>query len=94
MKPCNISHQIIEAIARHSSGRVQVNAVKPLHNVCVVRNLKIRYHGLAKPLHFHVFTVIPANGYSWVDDIGNGHHNLCNLLRKLSFFFLQLRQTC
>ena len=93
MKSGNIAHQVIETVSRHSSGRVQINTVKPLHNICVVRNLKIRHHGLTEPLHFHVLTVVPADGHGWVDDVGNGHHDFGNLLRKLSFLFLKLRQT-
>ena len=94
MKPGNIAHQVIEAVSCHSSGCVKVDTVKPLHDVCVVRNLKIRYHGIAKTLHFHIFTVILADGHGWVNNVGNGHHDFGNLLRKLSFLFLQLCQTC
>ena len=60
----------------------------------MVRNLKIRYHGIAKTLHFHIFTVILADGHGWVNNVGNGHHDFGNLFRKLSFLFLQLCQTC
>ena len=76
MQSCNIAHEIIEAISGYLSCSIQINAVKGFHNIGVIRNLKIRNQRLAELFDLYVLAVIFSNGYTGIDDIGNGHHNL------------------
>ena len=50
VQPGNIAHQVIEAVTGHLAGSVQINTVKTLHNVRMVRHLKVRHHRLPKAL--------------------------------------------
>ena len=93
MQPCNITHQIVEAIACNPSCSIQVNSLKALHDFRVVWDIKIRHHRFPKALHLHVLTVILSNGDTGVDDVGDGHHNLHDFLRQFPFLCLQLGQT-
>ena len=76
MQPGDIAQQIVEAAAGHTACRVQINAVKPLHNVSVVGHLEIRGFWLAEALHLHVAAVVGADGYAFVDDLGDHQHDL------------------
>ena len=76
VQPCNVTHEIIEPITGHPSCSVQIDSVKALHDLRMVRDLKIRNHRLAKTLHLHVLTVILANGNAGIYDIGDRHHDL------------------
>ena len=76
VKSGNIAHQIVEAVSCYSSGSIQINAVKTLHDICVVGDLKIRNHWLTELLDLYIFTVILTDGYAWIDDIWDGHHDL------------------
>ena len=89
MQPGHIPHEIIEAVAGGLAGRVQVNAVEPLHDVHMVRDLKVRHHRLAKALQFHVFAVVPAHGHAVVNDVGDDHHPLLDLRLELILLLLQ-----
>ena len=62
MKSGNIAHQIVEAVSCYSSGSIQINAVKTLHDICVVGDLKIRNHWLTELLDLYIFTVILTPG--------------------------------
>ena len=93
MKSCNISHQIIEAISGNLSGAVKVKPLEPFHNFRMIRNLKIRRHRFSILLHFHIFTVVFSNGNGRINNIGNNHHNFCDLFLQLSFQLLQFCQT-
>ena len=73
MKSGDIAHQVIKAVAGHPSGGVHINAVEPLHDFRVVRNLKVRHCRFAEPLQLHICAVIRSNGHRWIDDIGNHH---------------------
>ena len=92
MKPCNISHKIIESIAGYFAGTVQINAIKALHNLCMIRNLKIRNHRIPIFLNLHILTVIFSNGNTRINDIRNRHHNLCYFFIQLFFLCGQLLQ--
>ena len=92
VQPGNIAHQVIEAVTGHLAGSVQINTVKTLHNVRMVRHLKVRHHRLPKALHLYIFTVILTDGHTRVNDIGNGHHDLGDLLVQLIGLFGQFFQ--
>ena len=76
VKSGNITHQIVKAIPGHFSGSVQINAVKTLHNVCMVRNLKLRNCRLSELFDLYILAVIFSNGDAWVNDIRDRHHDL------------------
>ena len=76
MKSCDIAHQVIETISSYLSGTVQIDAVKFLHDLCVVWDLKIRNDRITVLLDFYVLAVIFTDRYRWINDIRDGHHNL------------------
>ena len=85
MKAGNIAHKVIEAVACNSSCSIKVNAVEPFHNIGMIRDFKIGNKGLAVFGNLYIFGIIFAYGNRIIDDIGNGHHNLCDLLAQLLF---------
>src|SRR5699024_599149 len=54
VKSCDIAHQIVEAVSSYSSGALQVDAVEALHDLCMVRNLKVRNYRLTEFLDLYV----------------------------------------
>ena len=86
MKPCNISHQIVKAISRNSSSTLKIDSIKTFHDFCMVWNLEIWYHRLAKLLYFNIFAVVFSNWYGRINDIWNCHHDLLNLCFNFLFF--------
>ena len=76
VEPCNVAQQIVETAAGHAACRVQINAVKPLHDVGVIGYLEIRGLGLAEALHLHVAAVVGADGHGVIDDLGDHQHDL------------------
>ena len=90
MKSRDVAHQVVKAIACHPSGAVQINAVKALHDVGVVGDLEIRNYRLAVLLHLHVLAVVLSDGNAGIDDVGNGHHDLFDLLLEILLLLLQL----
>ena len=85
MKPCNIAHKIVETVARNSAGSLHINAVESLHNIGVIRNLKIGNERFAESLNLNIFAVVLADGNRLVDDIRYHHHALCNLCTEFCF---------
>ena len=86
MDPSNVAHKIIKTIACHSAGRIHVNAVKAFHNLCMIGDLKIRHHRITEFLDLHIFTVILTNRNRRIDNIGDHHHDLLDLLFHFVFF--------
>ncbi len=85
MEPCNITHKVVETIARNSAGSLHINAVESLHNIGVIRNLKIRNERFAESLNLNIFAVILADGNRLVNDVRYHHHTLCNLCTEFCF---------
>ena len=75
MEPGDISHQIIEAVSGNFSGAVQINSVKSLHDLCMIRDFKVRNYGFAVFLNLNILAVVFSNWNTRIDDIGNRHHN-------------------
>ena len=90
MKSGDISHQIIKTVSCHFCSTLQINSIKGLHDICMVRNLIFRHYRLTETFHFHVLGVILADRNLGINDIRQGHHDLSNLLCKFRFLFLQL----
>ena len=88
----HIAHQIIEAVAGGLAGRVQINAVQPLHDVHMIGHLKIRHLRLAEALQLHILAVVLANRHAVVNDVRDDHHALLDLALQLLFLFLQSSQ--
>ena len=93
MQPCNIAHQIVEAVAGHPARGVHIHALEALHDLGVVGDVKVRDHGLAEALHLYVGGVVGADGDRGVDDVGDDQHDFADLLGQLCFLLLQLGQT-
>ena len=85
VKSGDIPHQIIEAVSRYFSCTVKINTIKGLHDICVIRDLKIRNCRLTKSLDLYVLTVVFPDRHRRINDIWNRHHNLFDLF---FYFFL------
>ena len=85
----NIAHQIIETIASYFSCTVQIKSIKAFHDLCVIRNFKIRHYRFSIALYFHIFAVIFSNRNGCIDNIGNYHHILFDFL---FYFFFSCRK--
>ena len=48
----DVAQQIVEAVARHTTGGIQVDAVKALHDIHMVGDGVIGHDWLAEALHF------------------------------------------
>ena len=87
MQPRYISHQIIKPVARNFTRSVQINPLKFLHDLRMVRDFKIGHDRLPVFFDFHVAAVVFADRNGRIDDIGDRHHDLI-------YFFLQLTLLC
>ena len=90
MQSCYISHKIIKTVSCNFSRTVKINAVKRFHNLCVIRNFKIRNYRLSKTLEFYILTVIFSNRNRRIDNIRNGHHDFLDFFFNFFFFYRQL----
>ena len=86
MKPCDIAHQIIESVSGYSSGTFKINAVKALHDICMIRNIKFRNHRISVFLDFYVFAVIFSDRNRRINDVWDRHHDLFNSCFYFFFF--------
>ena len=88
--PGDVPQQVVKPAAGDPGGSVHVDAVKPLHNVRVVGDLKLRHRGLAKALHLHVAAVVLADGHGGVDHLGDDHHDFVQRRLRVLLLGLQL----
>ena len=65
MQSCDITHQVVESRFRLPSCCVQINAVEALHDICMVRDLEIRYYRLTESLDLYVLAVILYRSVRW-----------------------------
>ena len=93
METGNVPQQIVESVAGHPPGGVHVNAVKGLHDLGVVGDIKVRGDRLTKPLHLYVGAVVGTDGHGGIDDVGDLEQDAADLLGQLGLLGLQLRQT-
>ena len=87
MQPCNIAHQIVKSITGNLSCTVHINPAKPLHNLRMVWNFKIRDNWFPVFLDFHIAAVVFSNRHRRIYDIRNSHHILFQLLFHFFFFY-------
>ena len=92
MQPCDVSREIVEAVAACSASSVKVDAVQTLHDVNVVGNFKIGNNRLAETLYLNVLAVVLADGNGGVDDVRDDHHSLFDLFLQLALLHLELGQ--
>ena len=87
----DIAQQIIKAHAGHAARGILVDAVKGLHDIDVMRDLKIGHDRLAEALHLDVVTVVRADGDGGVDDVRDHVHDLAQLILCLGLPLFKLR---
>ena len=76
MESRDVAHQIIEAVAGYAACAVQIDAVESIHNIGVIRNIKIRNNRLTVLLDLHIVSIIGSDRNRRIDDIGDHHHIL------------------
>ncbi len=76
VQPCNVAHEIVEAVACDASGGVHVNAVEALHDLGVVGNGEVGHDGFAETLHLDVCAVVRADGNAGVYYVRYLEHEL------------------
>ena len=91
MQAGNVAQQIVKTHTGHAARGILVDAVKGLHDVDVMGNLKIGYNGIAKALHFNVMAVVRADGDGGVDDVRDHVHDLAQLVLGLGLLLFKLR---
>ena len=89
MKSCNIAHQIIETVSGNSSCCIKIQSVKAFHYICMIRNLKIGNNRLSEFFDLYIACIILSYRNRGINDIGDNHHDLCDLF--LEFFFHRLK---
>ena len=89
MKSCDVTHQVIETVTCNTSCSIKVYTMEFFHDLCMIRDLKIRYLGLTKTLNLNVFAVILTYRNRRIDDVRDDHHSLLNLFLKLSLLFIK-----
>ena len=89
MEPCNIAHEVVKTVSGDAARGIEVKPVETLHDIAVIGNFKIRNDRIAEPLHLDVFAVVLSDRDGGIDDIRNGHHDLCDLFVQLRFLGFQ-----
>ena len=90
----NIAHEIVKSVAGDTARGVEIDAVKALHDLRVVRDREIRHDGLAEALHLHIAAIVRAERHAGVDDLRDGEHDLVDLGLERFLLLLELGQTC
>ncbi len=93
MKPGNVSHQVVEAIARNLACRVKINTLKGSHNIGMIGYLKIRHHRLSEALYLDILGIVLSDGNGRVDDVGDNEHLFIELLCQDALVFFELCKT-
>ena len=93
MQSGDIAHQIVETVSRNLSGGFQIDPVKPLHDLRMIRDLKVRCHGISEFLDFHITAVVLSDGHRRINDVRDRHHALFDLFRKGSLLFFKFGQS-
>ena len=91
MEPGDVAQQVVEAHAGDSAGAVLVDAVEGLHDVHMVGDGEVRYHGVSEALHLHVAAVVRADGHGGVNDVGDDIEDVPDLPLQLRLQGVQLR---
>lgn len=86
MQSCNITSEIIEAVAGSFSCGIEVNSVEFFHNIDMIGNFKVRGKGFAELFDLDVFGIVLADRNRKVNDVWDNHHDFFDLLFKFSFF--------
>ena len=86
MKAGNISHQVVEAVACRLTCTVQIQTIERLHDIRVIRDLKIQNNRLTEFLQFNILTVVLADGNRRINDLRDYEHPLADLLLHIVFF--------
>ena len=97
MQSRDISLEVIEAVAGDPSGGIQIDTVKALHDLCVIRNLKIRHDRIAELLQLDIFGIILADRNLVRDHLRDDHHVLVDDFLRLfldAVQFLQSLRVC
>ena len=68
----NVAQQVVEAVAGHAAGGVQIDAVEALHDVHMVGDGIVGHHRLAEALDLHIVAVVGADGHAGIDHLGDG----------------------
>ncbi len=76
MQAGDVTHQVIETVARNAAGSLEVDAVEGLHDISVVGDLEIRDDRLAEALALDVLGVIFPDRDGRIDDVRDDHHSL------------------
>ena len=76
MQARHVADEVVEAVAGHAAGAVQVDAAEAFHDVGVVRDLEIGHDGLTEAFELDVFRVVLSDGHGGVDDVRDDHHGL------------------
>ena len=90
MQARDVALEVVEAVARGAARRIQVDAVKRLHDVNMIRDFIIRNDRVAKALKLDVLGVVLADRDRGVDDIRNDHHAAADFLLILLLVRLEL----
>ena len=89
----NIAYEIVKSVAGDTARGVEIDAVKALHDLRVVRDWEIRHDGLAEALHLHIAAIVRAERHAGVDDLRDGEHDLVNFRLELFLLLFELGQT-
>jgi len=91
MQAGNVTQQIVKAHTGHAARGILVDAVKGLHDVDVMGNLKIGYNGIAEALYLDIAAVVRPDRNGGVDDVRDHVHDLTQLVLGLGLLLFKLR---
>ena len=94
VKPCNIPGEIVEAVARDASGRIEIDSVKTFHDLGVIGDLEIRNDRIAVLRDLDVLGVVLSDRNLVGDYLRNGHHVLLHDGVGLGLDGIQLLYSC
>ena len=87
MKPCNISHKIIETVTCNPACTFKVYTIKAFHNLSMIRNFKTGNLRLTKLLNFYIFRIIFTDWHTFINYVRYSHHNLLDFFIKFCLLF-------
>ena len=90
MESCNISAEIVKAVAARFSCGIKVDSVELFHNVYVIGNLKRRNIRLTEALKLYVFAVVLAYRNIVAYDVRYNHHSLFDFCGECFLAALEL----
>ncbi len=89
MKSRDIAFEVVETVTAGLSGSIEIDTVKCLHDIDMIRDLVVRNDRLAESLVLDILAVVLTDRDRRIDDVRDHEHDLSDFLGQFLLFDIQ-----